>query len=277
MTSEQRTTITNHASDALALVRAVLPRTADGVQAVFDSGLQSSNVDDRLPEDDAHELRDVIRVEPRAVLNAIQQALEEPGRVSTPASRAVGTLIDSLPTHGVRSTRDRTDRWSLVVAVAALVVATGFQTCAVRERQSTQSAEVIMDLMDRLTDFGRRVHGSGGESFARARAYELVHMSLMIETFLDGPAKAVNFSDDSLRGMLSDPIQLVLAYPPLCDEKKGSENAYKVLVRKGYPATAALFKETDFCTCSVSHGAAREDTPESEPVVRTAREESRDS
>ena len=105
MTSEQRMTIMDHASDALALVRVVLPGTADGVQAVFDSGLQSSNVDDRLPEDDAHELRDVIRVEPRAVLNAIQQALEEPGRVSTPASRAVGTLIDSLPTHRVRSTR----------------------------------------------------------------------------------------------------------------------------------------------------------------------------
>ena len=107
MTNEQRMAIMNHASDVLALFRVVLPGTAEGVQGVFDSGLQSSTVNERLSEDDAHELRDVIRAEPRAVLNAIQQALEEPGPASTPASRAVGDMIDSLPPppQYVRSTR----------------------------------------------------------------------------------------------------------------------------------------------------------------------------
>ena len=96
MTSDQRLAVKNHASDALALVREVLPVTAVGVQAVLDSGVPS-RTDARLSASDADELRDVIQVEPGAVLDVIRQTLEEPGPNSTPASRAVEALIASLP------------------------------------------------------------------------------------------------------------------------------------------------------------------------------------
>ena len=46
------------------------------------------------------------------------------------------------------------DRLGLLVAVVALASATCFQAQTANVRESTQSAEVVMNMMDRLIDIG---------------------------------------------------------------------------------------------------------------------------
>ena len=87
-------------------------------------------------------------------------------------------------------------------------------------------------------------------------------MALTIEAFLDGPAKVLDFSEESLRGLLDDSIQLMLAFPPLCNGKR--EKAYDVFMQQEYLATADLIKDLGFITCSLSHGPIPGDTPDSE-------------